>query len=247
MVSKHISQILASILVNAVYAMQGYPAMLISNFLSPVSIIIIVSFVSHGALVGMAIAGAFVTLFVGGGLSIQADLSHLKNDFKFQDMIVSSPTTSAVYFAGMAVSELIFIAPSIAVLLILAFMFIHASVAAVLVISLAIFSMYLFSAAFGFFLSTLTTDIMQSWAFSGILSVLMTTIPPVYYPITYIPMPWRYIAYISPTTYAAGIVQNALGYIHLSAAMQVVYFSIVIAVTLLLLALASSRAKWREY
>lgn len=246
MVGRILNQINASILVNAVYAMQGYPAMLISNLLSPVSIIIIVSFVSHGALVGLSVAGALMTLFVGGGLSIQADLAHLKNDFKFQDMIVSSPTSAWVYLVGMAVSEIIFIVPSLAVLLILAFIFIHATLLSALVVVAVIALMYVFATVFGFFLSTITTDILQSWAFTGILSVLLTAIPPVYYPITYIPTPWRYIAYISPTTYAAGIVQSALGYLSLSQETLAIYWIVIIALSLVLFAVAIKKNRWRD-
>jgi ABC-2 type transport system permease protein len=246
MSNKILSQINASVLVNAVYAMQGYPAMLISNILSPISIIIIVSFVSHGALVGIAVAGALMTLFVSGGLSIQADLAHLKNDFKFQDMIVSSPTSAWIYLLGMAVSELIFIVPSLIVLLILAFLFLHATLFASLVIVAVLALMYIFATVFGFFLSTITTDILQSWAFTGILSVLLTAIPPVYYPITYIPLPWRYIAYISPTTYAAGIVQNALGYLPLSQTVLALYWTIIIVLSLILFAVALKKNRWRD-
>ena len=244
--SRILNQIYASILVNAVYAMQGYPAMIISNLLSPVSIIIIVSFVSHGALIPIAVSGALMTLFVGGGLSIQADLAHLKNDFKFQDMIVSSPTKAWVYLLGMGISELIFILPSLVVLLILTFLFIHVSILGGLEIIAVMALMYVFATVFGFFLSTITTDILQSWAFSGILSVLLTTIPPVYYPITYIPLPWRYIAYISPTTYAAGIVQSALGYLPLSTANVALDWAVLIAVSLVLFAVAIRRNRWRD-
>ena len=243
---RRINQINASILVNAVYAMQGYPAMLISNLLSPLSIIIIVSFVSHGMLTSIAIAGAFMTLFVGGGLSIQADLAHLKNDFKFQDMIVSSPTGALAYLVGMALSELIFILPSLTVLIILAFLFLHASLSAMLVIVVVLALMYTFATVFGFFLSTITTDVLQSWAFSGILSILLTTIPPVYYPITYIPLPYRYIAYISPTTYAAGIVQNALGFLPLPPTTLAAYWVMIIAVSLALFPVAIKKNKWRD-
>lgn len=243
---KTINQISASILMNAIYSMQGYPATLVSNLLAPISIIIVVTLISHGALLGEAVAGGFITLFVSGGLSLQPDLAHLKNDFKFQDMIVSSPTTAAVYLWGMSISELIFNIPSLTVLLILASFFIHASVIGVIEIFVVLFLLYLFSVVFGFFLSTLTTDVIQSYSFTGILSILLTTIAPVYYPITYIPLPYRYIAYISPTTYAAGIIQNALGYLTLSETQLVVYWVVIIVASLILFAVAIKKNRWRD-
>ncbi len=242
--NKILSQINASILVNAIYAMQGYPAMLISNLLAPIAIIIVVTLVSQGALVGVAVSGALSTAFVGGGLSLQAYLSHLKNDFKLQDMVVSSPTSAAVYLLGMAISELIFQIPSIVVLLVLAFFFVHVtlSAAAALEIFGVLLLLYVFSVVLGFFLSTLSSDIIQSWAFIGILSILMTTIPPVYYPIAYIPLPWRYIAYISPTTYAAGIVQSVFGYPTNIA----IDWAVLIGLTLILFVVAMKKNRWRD-
>jgi ABC-2 type transport system permease protein len=245
--SKIINQLNASILVNAIYAMQGYPAMLVSNLLAPISIIIVVTFVSHGALIGEAVAGALITAFVSGGLSLQADLAHLKNDFKLQDMVVSSPTTAGVYLFGMAISELIFQIPSIVILLVLAAIFVHATLFAAVVVFIVLLLLYVFSVVLGFFLSTVSSDILQSWAFIGILSVLLTTIPPIYYPITYIPLPWRYIAYISPTTYAAGIVQTALGYLPQSASNVAVDWVVLIALCLMLFAIAIKKNRWRDF
>lgn len=241
-----LNQIGASILLNAVYAMQGYPAMLISNLLSPIAIIIIVAFVSHGSLLGVAVSGALMTTFVSGGLGIQSDLAHLKNDFKLQDMVVSSPTGAGTYILGMALSNLFFLLPSLIVLLILAFIFIQASLLGALEIAVVLILMYIFATVFGFFLSTISTDIMQSWAYAGILSIVLTTIPPVYYPITYIPLPWRYIAYISPTTYAAGIVQDALGYLSLSSQTLVIYWVVIILVSLALFVVAVKKNRWRD-
>jgi ABC-2 type transport system permease protein len=76
--------------------------------------------------------------------------------------------------------------------------------------------------------------------------MLFSTIPPVYYPITYIPLPYRYLAYLSPTTYAAELAQNAAGYLALSHAAMALDWIILIAVTVALLILAGSKARWRE-
>ncbi len=161
-------------------------------------------------------------------------------------MVVSSPTTAAVYLFGMSLSELVFQIPSVVIILILASVYIHASVLAAAEVFAVLMLLYAFSIVFGFFLSTFSSDILQSWSFTGILSILLTTIPPVYYPITYIPMPWRYIAYISPTTYAAGIVQNALGYLHSSPMEIAVDWIVVLVLSALLFVVAVKKNRWRE-
>src|SRR5215471_723041 len=97
-------QILAAVLVNSLYEMRNYPIVLVNTVLSPLSLLLVIGFVSRGALLGEAIQGGLIMGMFSSGMALQADLSHLKNDFKLQDMIVSSPTTPARYVAGMTIA-----------------------------------------------------------------------------------------------------------------------------------------------
>ena len=100
-----LSQIFAGVLVNAIYEMKNYPIVLISTVISPLSLLLVITFVSNGALFGTAIEGGLIMIFFSSGIALQSDLSHLKNDFKLQDMIVSSPTSSRMYMGGMALGR----------------------------------------------------------------------------------------------------------------------------------------------
>jgi len=241
-----ISQILAGILVNSVYEMRNFPIVLINTVLSPLSFLLVIVFVSHGALLGEAILGGFIMSMFSAGVGLQGDLSHLKNDFKLQDMVVSSPTTWQAYMFGMAISEIVYSLPALIVLVLLAYYFMNLSALATLAFVGVLVLMFLTSIAIGFTLSTFSTDIVQSFAFSRLISTLFSTIPPVYYPITYIPLPYRYIAYLSPTTYAAELAQNSAGYLPLTFWDIVVDWSILVAVTVILFIVASRKARWRE-
>ena len=208
------SQILAGILVNAIYEMVNYPVVLLSAVIAPFSILIVITFVSHGTLFGTAIEGGLIMTFFSAGISLQSDLSHLKNDFKLQDMIVSSPTSSSIYMGGMTLAEIVYSIPSLAILIALATIYLHPSLLQVAILSIAaLLLIFAISVALGFMLSTFSNDVVQSYAFSRLLSLLFTTLPPVYYPITYVPTFYRYIAYLSPTTYVAEIMQSATGYL----------------------------------
>ena len=240
------SQVYASVLLNAIYAMLNYPITLVNTLMAPLSILIIIALVSHGTLLDVSIEGALIASMVASGISIQGDLSHLKNDFKLQDMIVSSPTSAAIYMAGMALSEIVYSLPAFVVLTVLAALFIHTSLLGYLTIFVILILMFIFSISLGFIISTFSSDVMQNWAFSGILSTLLTTIPPIYYTITYIPLPYRYIAYISPTTYAAEIVQNAIGALPLSPAALALDWMVIIGISAVLLFLAVKKNRWRE-
>ena len=240
------SQILASILVNSIYEMRNFPIVLVNTVLSPLSFLLVIVFVSHGTLIGEAVEGGFIMSMFSAGVGLQGDLSHLKNDFKLQDMVVSSPTTWQAYMFGMAISEIVYSLPALIVLVVLAHYFMDLSALGALAFTGVLLLMFLTSVAIGFTLSTFSTDIVQSFAFSRLISTLFSTIPPVYYPITYIPFPYRYLAYFSPTTYAAELAQSFAGYLTLSLATTAFDWGILIAVTSILFLVARSKARWRE-
>ncbi|MGA1974114.1 MAG: ABC transporter permease [Conexivisphaerales archaeon] len=239
-------QILAAVLVNAVYAMENYPVVLLNTVLSPLSFLLVIFFVSRGALIGEAIEGAFIMSMFSSGMGLQSDLSHLKNDFKVQDMVVSSPTTPTLYVAGMALSELVYSLPALTVLTVLAALFLRPSLIEAVSLLGVMLLMFLASVTLGFTLSTFTSDILQSYAMSSLISTLFSTLPPVYYPITYIPLPYRYLAYLSPTTYAAGIAQNAMGFLQLSSTGLLADWAVLIGVSLCLALVATRKARWRD-
>ena len=240
------SQILAAILVNSIYEMRNYPIVLINTVLSPLSFLLVIVFVSHGTLVGEAVEGGFIMSMFSAGVGLQGDLSHLKNDFKLQDMVVSSPTPWQTYMFGMAISEIVYSFPALIVLGVLAHYFINISAIGALALTGVLVLMFLTSVAIGFTLSTFSTDIVQSFAFSRLISTLFSTIPPVYYPITYIPLPYRYVAYLSPTTYAAELAQGAAGYLTVSSTTTTLDWIILIGLTVALFGVARSKARWRE-
>ena len=107
-----LSQILAGVLVNAIYEMKNYPIVLISTVISPLSLLGGGYVCQQGSLFGTAIEGGLIMTFFSSGIALQSDLSHLKNDFKLQDMVVSSPTSARTYMGGMALAEIVYSIPS---------------------------------------------------------------------------------------------------------------------------------------
>jgi ABC-2 type transport system permease protein len=239
-------QVLASVLVNSVYAMKNYPVVLINTVLAPISFLLIVNFVSQGALLSQAIEGGFIMSMFSSGMGLQSDLSHLKNDFKIQDMVVSSPASPAAYVLGMALSEIVYSIPALVTLTLLMAVFVHPGAIEALELMAVMLMMFTTSVTLGFTLSTFTSDIVQSFAFSGLISTLFTTLPPVYYPITYIPLPFRYLAYLSPTTYAAEISQSTTGLLQVPAVSLALAWVVLVAVTIVFGVIAVTKARWRE-
>jgi ABC-2 type transport system permease protein len=245
-VGKTLSQLLASVLVNSIYEMKNYPIVLINTVLSPLSFLILITLASGGSLYGEAIEGGLIMTMFSSGTALQADLSHLKNDYRLQDMIVGSPTRAGVYVAGMTISELIYSSPAVAILAILFYFYIHVTPIQLGAIVAVMALMFLTSVALGFLLATISSDIVQSFAFTRLLSTLFSTVPPVYYPITFIPLPWRYLAYLSPTTYASEIAQNAAGLVKQPPVNIDLAWLILVAATVVFVALSLTKARWRE-
>ena len=241
-----LSQILAGVLVNAIYEMKNYPVVTISTVISPLSLLAVITFVSGGALLGTAILGGLIMIFFSSGIALQSDLSHLKNDFKLQDMIVSSPTSAKMYMGGMALAEIVYSIPGIAILIALAAIYLQPSLIQIAILTTVLALMFAISVAIGFMLSTFSSDVVQSYAFSRLLSLLFATLPPVYYPITLVPYPFNYLAYLSPTTYAAEIMHSTMGYLKLSTANIVFDWAVLLGVCAVILYVAIKKTRWRD-
>lgn len=241
-----LSQIYAGVLVNAIYEMKNYPIVLISTVISPLSLLLVITFVSNGALFGTAIEGGLIMVFFSSGIALQSDLSHLKNDFKLQDMIVSSPTSSRLYMAGMALAEIVYSLPGLIILIVLAGIYLQPSLIQALILFVVLMLMFFISVAIGFMLSTFSSDVVQSYAFSRLLSLLFATLPPVYYPITYVPAPFNYLAYLSPTTYAAEIMHSATGYLDLSFNWLIFDWIVLVVVCAIILFIGLKKNRWKD-
>ena len=231
---------------NAVYEMKNYPVVLLSTVIAPFSILIVITFVSHGSLFGTAIEGGLIMTFFSSGIALQSDLSHLKNDFKLQDMVVSSPTSSRLYMGGMTLAEIVYSIPSLTILIALAGIYLHPTFLQIAILSIVLLLMFAISVAIGFMLSTFSNDVVQSYAFSRLLQLLFATLPPVYYPISYIPAPLNYIAYLSPTTYAAEIMQSATGYLNISTNLLIFDWTVLSVVCASILFVAYKKTRWKD-
>jgi ABC-2 type transport system permease protein len=246
MIRQTARQLLASIMVNAIYLMKNYPVVLLNTILAPLSFLTLIWFVSKGTLLIPAIIGGLIMTMFSSGTSLQGDLSHLKNDFKLQDMVVSSPTSASTYVLGIAISELIYYLPPILILSTLFYFFVHVTLLQLFGIIVILIFVFLTSVSLGFALATISSDIVQSFGYTRLLTTLFSTLAPVYYPITYIPLPYRYLAYFSPTTYAAQIAQNLSGTLTSSTDELIIDWAVLISLTAVFLWIGISKSRWRE-
>jgi ABC-2 type transport system permease protein len=242
----------ALVYLNGILPMQAQPLYLINTIASPLAFLFFVYIASHGALLAFGITGGLILTILTTGTGIQADLVHYKQDLKFQDVVVASPVEAPVYIAGVAFSEFVYAIPGLAVFIILSFGVLDYTLVGSLTLIGTLVLVWAFASALGFTIATYFQDIRETFVFSPLISLILTTLPPVYYPIGSIPAGLRWLAYLSPTTYAADLVHRGLCavgsacYVTPSWSAELVDWTVLIGLTAVLFALAATKARWRE-
>jgi ABC-2 type transport system permease protein len=255
---------LSIVYLNGILPMRAQPLYLVNTIASPLAFLFFVYVASHGALLAFGITGGLILTILTTGTGIQADLVHYKQDLKFQDVVVASPVEAPVYVAGMAFSEFVYAIPGVGLFVLLSLIHIpgappsgmHYTLAGSLTLIGTLVLVWAFASALGFTIATYFQDIRETFVFSPLLSLILTTLPPVYYPIGYIPADLRWAAYLSPTTYAADLVHRALctvvstapGSCYETASLSAVAvdWGVLVGLTAVLFFLAATKARWRE-
>lgn len=246
MATSRLGSVWAIVSMNGLLPMKRQPLFLINTLTSPFSFLFLIFVVSKAALLVYGIGGGMVLTILSIGTSLQSDMTHYKVDLRFQEMVVASPVRAGTYVTGMALSELVFSIPGMAIFVILSMLYAHYILYGGLVIVATLILVWIFASALGFTLATYLADVRETFMISPIISIFLTVVPPVYYPITYLPTWIRPVAYLSPTTWAANLVQGALGLVPLTLEEGLLDGGVLLAAAAVLFIIAWKKAKWRE-
>jgi ABC-2 type transport system permease protein len=226
--------------------MRSQPLYLLSLLASPLSFLFFVTVASGGSLFEYGISGGMLLTILSIGTSLQSDMTHYRQDLKFQDLVVASPVEAPVYVSGLALSELIYSLPGMAVFVSLWVLRTPFSVFAVLTVLGVLILVWAFASALGFTLATYFEDVRETFVFSPLISLVLTVLPPVYYPPTNLASWGLYLAYLSPTTYAGDLLHRAFGLASVGSLNAEWDWLALVAFTVALLFLAAAKARWRE-
>ena len=238
--------IAALVELNGLVPIRTQPFFLVSIIASPLAFLFFLGVASGGTYIPFGITGGMVLTMLTVGTGLQSDLTHYRNDLKFQDVVVASPVEAPTYIAGMALSELVYSAPGLSVFVVLWIVSGYASLLAGGVLLGTLLLVWAFATALSFTLATYFKDVRETWMYSPLISLGLSVIPPVYYPITALPGWAQNFAYLSPTTYAAQIVQGASGLVPLSITGAAIDWGALIGFTVLLFFIAAFKARWRD-
>jgi len=221
------------------------PMSLVFTAISPFSLLFVLFVVSGGQYIDFAVAGSLVMALVGYGLSLGQDISFYKTEYKVQDLFVSSPVSPLTYMMGLALSELLFGLPALIVLATLV-VFVGGSILSIPLLAATILLIWGSMSALGFFLSSHMLHMRNAGQVISFVNVLLTIVPPIFYPINKVPEVLQPLAYAIPTTHASLMLQYVMGKPTPDFWSPGLGFAVQVAYLIGFVLLAKTKAIWRE-
>jgi ABC-2 type transport system permease protein len=221
------------------------PGFIVFSSTTPFTVLFFLFVVGGSGYISYGLIGATISILVGAGLFLGADATFNRLQFKFQDFCVASPLPAVDYMIGLSLGELTFVTPSLAVLIgLFAYLkLITWSFPLALVVMLLA---WVFSSAFGFFLSTFILKSRSAFSVTSLVATLLTILPPVFYPISVIPSKFRFLAYLVPTTHLSILMQSVLRLQSYPQNQLIVSWIVLLGFTIFFFVLAAFKARWRQ-
>lgn len=218
------------------------PSYIVASLSAPLTLLFIVYIITSGSLVPFAIIGGFISLVASVALSSSGDAAFFRLQLRIQDLFVASSITPVDYILGLTVSYLVFSMPGIALYVSLGVLYHLFTLISALALALILVTLVLSTSAISFIIASSIGHIRNVWGIAGILSIVMTVLPPTFYPYTYLPNYAIYALSISPATPAAVLAQGVFGLAPFHPNM--IY--VMVGETVLYYGLARYLTRWRE-
>ncbi|MCI4373730.1 MAG: hypothetical protein L3K02_08855, partial [Thermoplasmata archaeon] len=153
--------LLSFVMINGLVPIRTQPLFLLSLIASPLSFLFFIFIISKGALLAFGVTGGMILTMLSVGTGLQSDLTHYRHDLKFQDIVVASPVEAPIYVAGMALSELVYSLPGLAVFVAIYILDGLGSPLSILVLAGVLLLVWAFACALGFTLATWFEDVRE--------------------------------------------------------------------------------------
>ncbi len=245
-VREQLRSILAITWINGWLAVKRYPLWVVSYLTPPVSLLVFIALFASREMVGFALSGGLVMVVASNGIGLMGDAVYYRVILKFQDMVVASPTRPLSYMLGFALSGFIYATPGIAIFIALMWRLGYLVRGGEMLLYLLL--CWASTASLGFAISGFVKEGRHAWPLIGIMTFVLTIIPPVYYPSSLLPGWLRLLGEAVPTGGAATLLHYAMGLPGSSLTWPEVMrlVAILTAETALLLFLALKKSRWRE-
>ncbi|MGI0092191.1 MAG: ABC transporter permease [Nitrososphaerales archaeon] len=223
------------------------PFNIVNFIVSPLTILFFIYIFAGPGKVVFALGGGLIAVIVGSCIILETDAAFIRIVARLEDMFVSSPLSPVAYVVGLSIASLANGAAGVVLFSSLIVLETHMQIVSSLEIIFAALITWASISSLGFMISTFARDVRDLWVYSPLLTVLLSFLPPVFYPITIIPENFRFVAYLAPTTYPAGIIQNAVGLLKFTSSSEaLLYYGGAMIYTIILVSLAAKLSKWRQ-
>jgi ABC-2 type transport system permease protein len=183
---------------------------IVTGTLTPGALIVFVAILAPD-LLPITLIGALVYSMFLIGQRVLNEAAYIRIDHKLNELYHASPLSPEGYFVGIAGGMLLaYLPPSLVVFGILELIHPLGLVAA-LSLTVCLLAVWAISSTIGYVVSTLFKDMKTIWPYSALLTNLFGILPPVFYPLGRVPIEWRSLVLVVPTSAAAALVNAAAG------------------------------------
>ena len=231
---------------NGIVAAKRNPLWVISYIIAPISFLVLIRVFARASMMGYALVGGMLMTIVSNGIGLMGDTVFYKNTIKLQDMMVASPLNPLAYLTGFILSGLFFATPGLTIFWLLMIYYGLLTITNFIPLTLISLATLIPMAGIGFITAGLVKEERFVWPLSGILTFLLTVLPPVYYPATLLPHKIAIIAMTLPTSAGAALFHKHTGLLQKTPIPETILWLILLTEGAILLLLTLYKSKWRE-
>ncbi|TRM74250.1 ABC transporter permease [Sulfolobus sp. A20-N-F6] len=212
----------------------------------PLAELFLIYIITHGTFVKFAIIGGLISVMANNGFSSIGDFVFLRLESRLQDLLVATQIGPSDYIIGLMLANLLYTLPGIALYVILSIVYKVINLMNFFPLLVTMILLLFTTSSIGFFLASLVPHTRYGWGLAGLLSSILTIVPPVFYPYTFLPKN-VYLALLPiPTTASAIFAQGITGLINVNQNMLYISFIILFIEAIIFLSLSVRFSRWRE-
>ncbi|WP_218259209.1 ABC transporter permease [Saccharolobus shibatae] len=212
----------------------------------PLAELFLIYIITRGDFVRFAIVGGLISVMANNGFSLIGDLVFLRLESRLQDLLVATSIGPSDYIMGLMFANLLYSSPGVILYIILALVYHVLNLTNFIPLLIDITLLLFATSSIGFFLASLVPHTRYGWGFAGLLSSILTIIPPVFYPYTFLPKSLYIPLLILPTTASAIFSQGITNLVNTSVEMLVISFLVLLLESILFFFLSVRFSRWRE-
>ncbi len=180
----------------------------IGYMVMPLSLLFLFGIISGGSLIPFAILGGLISITASNALSTLTDIGFFRIELKLQDLFVATGISATDYMLGESLSNLVYSLPGMAIYVVGALLLNLFPAIWLIPIAVVLLLLTIAASSLAFIVGSIPKHMRNVWGFTGIISVIFSLVPPIFYPYTILPKPLLWIFMLSPATPASIILQN---------------------------------------